>query len=96
MKNGTKFIEIFTSLVIKLQTVLVLKVQTTATLEEKMMPIKNEQFRTIKKKNHDHIVINKFCYEKNKNNSSLFETTLAFRQIVKGRNCQIASYDSPN
>ena len=72
-----------------------MKVQTIATLEQEMMPIKNEHFRTIKKK-HDHVVKNKFCYEKNKNNSSLFETTLAFRQIVKGRNCQIASYDPPN
>ena len=95
MKNGTKFTGIFAFLVIKLLILLVLKVQTIATLEQEMMPMKNEHFRTVKKK-HDHVVKNKFCYEKNKNNSSLFETTLAFRQIVKGRNCQIASYDPPN
>ena len=33
-----------------------LKVQTRTTLEQKMLPIKNEQFRTTKK--HDHIAIN--------------------------------------
>ena len=33
-----------------------MKVQTRATLEQKMMRIKNEKFRTIKKK-HDHIKI---------------------------------------
>ena len=48
-KSGTKFTGIFASLVIKSLTPLVLKVQTRATLEQKMMPIKNEQFSTIKK-----------------------------------------------
>ena len=56
MKNGTKFTGIFASFMIKLLTPLVLKVQTRATLEQKMMRIKNEKFRTIKK-NHDHIKI---------------------------------------
>ena len=49
LKNGIKFTGIFASLVIKLQTPLLLKVQTRATLGQKMILIKNEQFRTIKK-----------------------------------------------
>ena len=40
LKNETKFIGIFASLVIKLETPLVLKVQTRATPEQRMMPIK--------------------------------------------------------
>ena len=50
-KKETNFTGIFAFLVIKLSTPLVLKVQTRATLEQKMMPIKNKQFHTIKK--HD-------------------------------------------
>ena len=53
LKNGIQFTGIFAYLVIKLQTPLVLKVQSRAMLEQMMMPIKNEQFRTIKKKKHD-------------------------------------------
>ena len=51
-KAGTKFTEIFAFLAIKFQIPLILKVQTRTTLEQKIMAIKNEQFRTIKKK-HD-------------------------------------------
>ena len=55
LKNGTKFTGRFASLVIKLKITLVLKVQTRAKLAQKMMPIKNKQFCTIKKKHDDHI-----------------------------------------
>ena len=47
LKYGTKFTGIFAYLVIKSRPLLVLKIQTRATLEQKVMPIKNEQFRTI-------------------------------------------------
>ena len=47
-KNGIKFTGIFAFLVLKLQILLVLKFQTRATLEQMMLPMENEQVRTIK------------------------------------------------
>ena len=41
-----------------------LNVQTRATLEQKMMPIKNEQFRTIEKK-HDQISVKNYTQQGN-------------------------------
>ena len=54
LENGTKFTGIFAFWVIKLLTAVVLKVQTGTTLEQKMIPIKNEQFRTVKKHDQKH------------------------------------------
>ena len=57
LKNGTKLTGIFASLMIKLYKSVVFKVQIRATLEQKMMPIKNEQFRTIKKHDNNKNII---------------------------------------